>query len=364
MKIAIIVLYFPPNWLGGTEIATYNIARYLVMKGHEVHIITLLDKQMQKIEMMEGFYVHHIIRHSRTPLISSALYFTSIFVNIKRICPDIIHCQSLSAGWIPFLLKIFLKTPYVIYGRGSDIYTNYRFKNIILRLAIKNANSVIALTEDMKKEMNKIDRQDVFVIPNGITIDDYCENSPNIIRRRDNEKIILFVGGLRSVKGVNYLICAMKDVIEKYPNARLILVGDGEERRNLENLADKLNLNQKITFVGNIPNKDVSKYMKEADIFVLPSLSEGFPVVILEAMASGLPIVTTKIRGIPEIVKEGINGFLVEPRSSKKIAEKVVFLLRNENVATSISENNKVDVKQYSWENVVKRLENIYLMSI
>ena len=109
-----------------------------------------------------------------------------------------------------------------------------------------------------------------------------------------------------------------------------------------------------------VPNETVPEYMVASDVFVLPSLSEGFPTVILEAMASGIPIVATKVRGVPEIIKDGENGFLVEPRNSEEIAEKVLLLLNKDELRKRISEKNIEEVKRYHWESIAIRLEEVY----
>lgn len=361
MKIAILVSAFPPKWLAGTEVATYNIAKYLANRGHEVHVITLLDEGTQKNEMKDRFNIHRIKLHYRIPIISIMIYYHNVEAIIKKIKPDIIHCQNLSLGWMPFLINFFDKYPYVIYGRGEDVYADYWLKKAILRKTIKNADAVITLTEDMKKKTSECYNRDIFVIPNGITLNRYEKKQSLNIDISNDEKVILYVGRLNAIKGVEYLIEAMDKVNRNYSNARLLLVGDGNLRRILENRVEKLGLSRCITFVGLVSTQDVSKYLANADIFVLPSLSEGFPNVILEAMAVGLPIITTKIRGLPEIVKEGINGYLVDPKNSDQLADKILDLLNNVEIAAMISENNRNDIKKYEWENIVKELENVYL---
>jgi glycosyltransferase involved in cell wall biosynthesis len=224
---------------------------------------------------------------------------------------------------------------------------------------LKNEDAVLALTEDMKREMQKIYDRDIFVIPNGINLERFKNLSKGDIRSK-GEKTILFVGTLRPVKGLTYLIEAMKITRDKNKDIQLMLVGSGEERVHLEVLIKKLKLKKCVNFIGKVPNEEVPEYMFASDVFVLPSLSEGFPNVVLEAMASGLPIVATNVGGLSEIIKDGENGFVVEPKSPKQIAEMVLMLLEDDELRERISKNNKKRVKDYSLESVVARLEEIY----
>ncbi|MCK4579701.1 MAG: glycosyltransferase family 4 protein, partial [Dehalococcoidia bacterium] len=224
---------------------------------------------------------------------------------------------------------------------------------------------VIALTEDMGGAMRKICDRDIIVVPNGIDLEQF----ENLSRKRarselqieEQEKVILFVGKLLPVKGVQYLIQAMDIIRRREADARLLLVGDGDQRDCLRSLVKQLNLGKHVTFVGWVSNEKVPKYMAASDVFVLPSLSEGFALVILEAMASGLPIVATRVGGLPDIVKERRNGFLVEPRSPMEIAEKILLLSADGELRRRFSRNNKRKVKAYSWPAVVTRIEEIYL---
>ncbi len=359
MKITILVVGFPPRWTGGTEIATYNIAKYLMKRGHEAHIITTLDDGLLKKSTEEGFFIHRI-ESSEIPMLFS---IRALFEE-KRIGSDIIHAQGLYMGFPAFLIKKILKRPYVIWSRGSDVYFSWKYKSLTSKPILKNADAVITLTEDMKKEMQKIYDREIFVLPNGIDSWKFNslskENSRKELKIQENEKIILFVGGLRHVKGARYLIEAMKTIIDREKNARLLIVGDGDEKEFLKDLVKRLNLQEHVNFAGKIPNENIPEYMVASDIFVLPSLSEGFPVTVLEAMASGLPIVTTDVRGLSEIVKEGENGFLVKPENPGEIAEKVLLILEDTELRERISLSNKEKSKKYSWESVVARLEDVY----
>ena len=149
--------------------------------------------------------------------------------------------------------------------------------------------------------MQTIYNREIPVIPIGIEIVNY--NDKPCVLEKENGKTILFVGRLHPVKGVQYLLKAMKIVRISEPSARLVLIGDGEERDNLEYLTDTIGIRGCVIFVGRIPferTSEIADYMCQADMFVLPSLSEGFGLVILEAMASGLPIVATRV-GVSQI---------------------------------------------------------------
>jgi glycosyltransferase involved in cell wall biosynthesis len=156
----------------------------------------------------------------------------------------------------------------------------------------------------------------------------------------------------------------MKKIHEEMPDARLILVGDGEERERLAALSIQLGIQKYVQFVGEVPHEEVQTFMQQADVFVLPSLSEGFPNVILEAMACGLPIIASRVGGIPDIITNDINGYLVEVKDTNDMANKIMLLLSDDTLRKKISDNNRHLVKKYTWENVIFELEKIYELSI
>jgi glycosyltransferase involved in cell wall biosynthesis len=358
MKIAIIVNFFPPKWLAGTEIATFHVAEHLAKRGHEVHIITSLDEDLIGESSEKGFRIHRL-PVSRIRTLGMIFFWADICRTIKKIDPDIVHAQSLIFAIPAFISKKMLKIPYVVWGQGSDVYLRNWFMKLASETIIKNADSAIALTKDMKNVFQEICDRDIAVVPNGIDIENY-QNQAFAQERDTSEKRILFVGRLNPVKGVHYLLRAMKRVCEVLPDAKLIIVGDGEEREHLESLADSLGIRDRVDFVGKVPHERIPEYLCEADIFVLPSVSEGFGIVILEAMSCGLPIVATRVGGVPDIIEEGVNGCLVESGDFQEMAKKILFLLDNRLLTDQISKNNRIKVQVYAWKNVVDRLERIY----
>ncbi len=239
---------------------------------------------------------------------------------------------------------------------------------LLTAITLKDADAVIAQTNYMEKELQPDRPRNILVIPNEIKTERFEEIAYDGARREleidEDQKIILFVGRLHQVKGLEYLIEAISYVNQTEPNARLILAGDGPEKEKLERVASDLGLSNRVSFSGWVANEHIPTYMVASDVFVLPSLSEGFPNVLLEAMAAGLPIVATNVSGIPSIVDNGINGFVVEPRNPAQIAARIVSILSDRELVLRISGNNRKKAQRYSWDHVITDLEGVYLSSL
>lgn len=357
MRVAILLHSFFPKWIGGTEVATYNLADNLVKRGHEVHIITTHDDNLPYSSMEKGFYIHRIA-WPKIRIIGYLSFWTKIYLQIQKIYPDIIHCQSLDVCIPAEIAKKTMNIPYVVWGQGSDIYLPGRFLQLASKPIIQNADAVLALTEDMKQKMQRMCDREIFIVPNGVDLEMFEISSGG--QKSGNSKTIIFVGRLHPVKGVQYLIEAMTIVHQEMPEIELVIVGDGVERARLEELAKRLNQDSYIQFTGRIPQGSIPRFMHQADIFALSSLSEGLPVVLLEAMAAGLPIIATNVGGIPDIVKEGVNGYLVNVKNPNEIADKILFLLQNYGVWEEISVNNREKAKLFAWDKVTETVEKIY----
>lgn len=365
MKVAILVSLFAPKWLGGVEIATQNIAKDLAQKGNDVCVITSCDKGLP-LKSIEDNYSVRRIHYPKIKFFGIIIFWLKCFFVIKKYRPDIVHSQTIQMATPCFLAKKFFNISYIVYCHGSDVYLPWKFKKIISRLVLQNADAVVVLTQDMKKEIESFgfNLKNIFIISNGINIEEFKNFSKTDARRelkiQDTENITLFVGSLKVVKGVEYLIEAMNIVKERNQNVQLLIAGDGEQKERLKKLSEKLDVEDSIKFLGRVESSKIPEYMVASDVFVLPSLSEGLPVVVLEAMASGLPIIATKVRGVPEIVEDGQNGFLVDPKNPEQIAEKILFLMSHNNVRENISVNNKKDSEKYSWDLIVNQLIKVY----
>ena len=158
----------------------------------------------------------------------------------------------------------------------------------------------------------------------------------------------------------------MKDVTKNFPTAKLVIGGNGPEKGNLERLTEELNLKKNVFFAGYIEDIDLPEYYGFADVFCLPSINlngqtEALGVVLLEAMACGTPVIGSDVGGIPDIIEDGYNGFLVPEKSPKDLADKIIELLSNRKLAEEFAANGLKTVREkFSWDRVIEKFRNVY----
>jgi len=368
MKIAIVTNTFLPKWLGGTALATQEIAEHLSARGHSVHVLTLLEKGLSPESVETGVSVHRV-SFANLKFVGFLLFCLGMVSRLKKIDPDIVHIQGFWIAWFGLLAKL-LKSPYIVWSHGyawTQMYLPPACSARVTTIALKHADAIIALSDHMKEEIQRAwprDIPNISVIPNGINLHEFGTVSRNTARRclgiDEDDSVILYVGRLHSAKGLPYLVEAINLLRQKEPRAHLMLVGEGTEREKLELLVDSLDLSTRVRFLGRVEHEKIQGFLAASDVFVLPSLREGLPLVLLEAMAAELPIVATDVGGIPSIIEDQTNGFLVKPRDAAQIADKLALILNNPLLRRSISQNNREKVQQYSWENVVNDLEMVY----
>jgi len=200
--------------------------------------------------------------------------------------------------------------------------------------------------------------REVEVIPNGVNCDNFVSITKSEARAKLNWQtdlnLILFVGRARPEKNIGCFIQVM-DWLRSRGDCYAMVLGDGPEIRKAKWMAQHFGLNN-IDFRGDVDNSQVPLYMRAADVLVNTSLTEGFPVSVLEAFACGLPVVAPRICGLPEIVEDDKNGFIVEPNNPEMAALAVSKILNNCELAKAMSLNNLNKARQYTWENVVRRL--------
>lgn len=283
---------------------------------------------------------------------------------------DLVHAHwSLPQGLTGLWLRRFCGIPCVISMHGSDIYglraplIRDLNRKVILESNACTANS--KATADAAQKVTK--RKDISVIPMGVNVD-FFESARRITNAPEaSGPIILYVGRLIDWKGIQYLLDALPIVIAVHPKATLLIVGSGPSRNDLMELSSRLNLNDHVQFVDDISQKELLRYYSMADVFVLPSVvtdsgeTEGLGVVLLEAMACGVPVVGSAVGGIPDIVQDGETGLLALQKHPEDLANKIHRLLTDEDLRKKVIEKGFQFVRQeFSWDVVARKFKGIY----
>lgn len=265
---------------------------------------------------------------------------------------DLLHAHgSLPDDFGTYLLSKKFSVPYVITVHGASVYAVHRnthhFK--MSKIAIVNANKIVAVSNIVLKRIEKFTgrKEGVSCIYNGFKASDESTKSvlkdPSIIK-------ILFAGSLIERKGIRYLISAFIELEKKYFNLKLIVAGGGILENEMMLLCKNFKIEKKVFFLGTISHKKMLDEIKNSDILVLPSWDEAFGVVYLEAMSMKKPVVGTINEGISDFITDGENGYLVEPRDSSSIIEKLSLLIENKKLRDVIGNKGFEAIKNLTWE--------------
>jgi len=237
-----------------------------------------------------------------------------------------------------------------------EFYSHASFftKKIISRF-LKRADGIVVLSERIRFCFQNITQnKNILVLHNPVNCHKYV---PGEIKGPG--KRVLFMGDFSETKGIKTLIRAASDVIGEISDVRFVLCG-GRRKEIAETITD-WGIEEYVDIKGFVSGKEKSDIFKRADLFVLPSLSEAVPVAVLEALSSGLPIITTPVGGIPDVFKDYQNGLFIEPGDHKALAENIIFLLKNDDVRERIAKNNrKKALDEFDTSVVVKELKEIY----
>jgi len=320
MRILIINSEYPPLG-GGAGNASANLARCLVAKGQEVAVLTVHFPGLPRQEVQDGVFIQriralrkHQDRSSPSEQISFILSGCLSVVSLARSWrPDVIVAFfGVPGGVVAWFARLLLGLPYIVSLRGGDVpgfrpydfATYHRLAGPLIRLVWRQARAVVANSAGLRDLALAFDRRTpIDIIPNGVDIERFkpCEREWQPAR-------MLFVGRIVYQKGLDVLFQALGGLLDL--EWQLTLVGDGNQRPHLEELARSLGMIERIHFTGWLSGEAVATQYQQANLYVAPSRHEGMPNVVLEAMSAGLPVIASAIAGNEELVLPGINGML------------------------------------------------------
>lgn len=292
---------------------------------------------------------------------------------IKDFNPHIIHAHAATiAGYVGFMLSRKYNLPLICTLHGSDIYVYPHYDLLSMNITkklISEADQLVSVSNALKTEANNIakPKKEIRVIYNG------CDSTTFVCNKEarkhirtefgisEHDKVLVFIGRIEENKGVFELLESFKRLHLLHPDLHLMLVGHCPGSNPLDMILPSSKLSERIHVVGKQPHGEISYYLSSADIFILPSYSEGLPMVVLEAMACSLPVIATRVGGIPEAVEEGKSGILIDKKNVDSLTDAIEYLITNGDMALRMGNYGHEVVKhKFSWGKSAEGIINAY----
>ncbi|MGB9801035.1 MAG: glycosyltransferase family 4 protein [Thermanaerothrix sp.] len=382
MKVLIVTTAFP-RWYGdGRGAFIYEAAQAIKRQGCEVRVIAMHVPGAKTHEWMDGIEVIRprylperweiLAKDSaglpqawRTNPWAKLALIPFVVVHALTITryareADILHANWTLSGMVVWLTQWLHRKPYVVTVHGSDVFqatsSGLIRKLTWFILSSHRTAQIIAVSRKLAESLIQmgVPSEKIKIIPDGVRTDEFIPSE------EPRKKVILSVGALTKIKGGDLLIEAFAQIHTYLEGYKLIFIGEGAFRECLESRVKELGLRDKVIFTGQLSRQEVAYWMREAEIFVLPSRSEGLGVVFLEALASGTPCIGTDVGGIPDILTPEV-GILCPPEDPTSLAEAILFLLNNPvHLQEMRKKARKRAVEVFDWARVSQQIIRLY----
>lgn len=368
-KILIISTYYFP-YVGGAEIAIRETFKR-IKDNFEIEIITTrLSLKNKKEESLDGI---KIMRVGCGCFLDKLLFPITAFFKAKKRNYDLLFClltnQSALAG---NLINLLRKEPSILNVQSGDNETYIKSKlgifYFLYNWTFSKKYHYQVISNFLKKRCIKhgIGPEKITIIPNGFDDNIFTPNLNTKINEKlrkklgmKNEKVLITVSRLALKNAVDDIIKSLTFL--KTKNTKLIVIGSGEKEEALKKLTKNLKLSKQVLFLGQVDYKEIPKYLHISDVFIRPSLSEGFGNSFIEAMACGIPVIGTKVGGIPDFLDDKKTGLFVKRKNPPDIAEKTEMLFKNERLKKEIVKNGlKFVNEKYSWDIIAKQAKDFF----
>ena len=365
MKIAMVSPY-DFTWPGGVTAHVTQLSRELTRVGHDVRVLAPYSPSRER-EDGENFV--HLGRSVPLPSGGSIArvslswwLYPKVRALLREEDFDIVHLHEPLAPILPLCVLEFSQA--VNIGTFHASYQRqhlYRMSHPIIKRWYQRLHGGIAVSPAAMRYVSGVFPGDYKIIPNGIDVDRFAGNPSPWPQYQDGKTNILFVGRLERRKGLKHLLEAYARIKWDKPDTRLLVVGPGNPDRDSQQILSSRAL-QDVVFAGRVSDEDLPRYYATADICCSPATgSESFGYVLLEAMASGKPVIASNIDGYNAIVEHGRQGLLFPRKDSEALAASLVQLIDSPELASSMGARGREDVEQYRWERVAGQVEDFYL---
>lgn len=366
-----------PVIFGGLEKVSLTFLENVDRSWYQIHPILILrpweDEPFFSIQLRRMGFSDSMVALSLTPTggpLSVAKVAWQLFSALKSECFDIVHTHGYFANicGLPAARLLRKKTISTCHGYISNNRRLF-FYNELDKLVLRLCGNVIAVSDSIKHELSLsgVCTHRIKVLPNAvhlrateIEMREYRKSKRKDLNLSSNDRLIGYLGRVSKEKGLRYLIDAVAQLIKGGKRLKLLIVGEGPDERNLEEQVSRLNLGSKVIFAGF--QKSIEPWLASMDLFVLPSLTEGTPMALLEAMSAGLPVVASAVGGIPKIITDRVNGILTAPGDCDCLRDGILSIIDDTEFRNSISMNGSKAVSEgYGVRGWCRAIEQIYL---
>ena len=368
MKIGIVC--YPT--FGGSGVVATELGLALSKRGHEIHFITY--SQPVRLDLLGSNVHYHEVNVPEYPLFLYQPYelaLSSKLVDMVKLHGiEILHVHyAIPHAYAAYMAKQMLQeegiyVPIVTTLHGTDITLvgSHPFYKPAVTFSINQSDAVTSVSQSLKDDTIRLFniKNEIEVIPNFIDFSRHkthftdCQRD---IMADENEKIITHISNFRKVKQIPDVVNIFYNIQKEIP-AKLMMVGEGPEKEDAEKLCRKLGITDKVVFFGN--SNEIDKILCFSDLFLLPSVTESFGLAALEAMASGVPVISSNTGGIPEVNIQGVTGFLSNVNDVDDMSKNAIYILSDNGRLEQFKENSKKEAKKFDIHNVVPQYEAIY----
>lgn len=368
MRIAIVC--YPT--FGGSGVVATELGLELSKRGHQIHFITY--NQPVRLELLGNNVHFHEVNVPEYPLFHYQPYELALssklvdMVKLHKI--EVLHVHyAIPHAYAAYmaqkmLLEEGIYVPIVTTLHGTDITLvgNHPFYKPAVTFSINKSDAVTTVSQSLKEDTLRLFniKKEINVVANFIDISRFNHDFTDCQRAMmatEDEKIITHISNMREVKRIPDVIKVFYNIQKEIP-AKLMMVGEGPEREPAERLCEELGIADKVVFFGN--SNEIDRILCFSDLFLLPSKTESFGLSALEAMASGVPVISSNTGGIPEVNKEGFSGFLSEVGDVEDMSKNAIYILKDESRFKEFKKNAKSQAKTFDIHQIVPKYEAIY----
>ena len=361
---------------GGSGVVATELGLELSKRGHEIHFITY--NQPVRLDLLSNNVHYHEVTVPEYPLFHYQPYELALssklvdMVKLHKI--EILHVHyAIPHAYAAYMAKkmlieedIYVPIVTTLHGTDITLVGSHPFYKPAVTFSINKSDAVTAVSQSLKQDTLRLFdiKNDISVVPNFIDLEKYKHAFTDCKRgmmANDNEKIITHISNLRPVKRVEDVVKVFYNIQKEIP-AKLMFIGEGPEKEKAELLCAKLGITHKVIFFGR--SNEIDKILCFSDLFLLPSLTESFGLAALEAMASGVPVISSNTGGIPEVNVEGVSGYLSEVGDVEEMSKNAIHILKDEDRLAQFKNNARQEALKFDLHEIVPQYEVIYQQTL